>query len=275
MGYCRPLAANAHRSATSFCVRRYEYDMNLRNISLITTFLYIAIMGIGMYVMHYIFGYSYGQPEMVYVISFFEVGTTALSLYIAKRYFGWKLVGFGKFRLNELWWFLPYLLFIGAILFVFQEDFVKSVDDLSSKQWGLLASVTFCTFLVGFSEELVFRGIILKGFLEKHGVFFSMLMSAVLFSLLHSVNVFGGMPFIVMLVQLIMTFLLGMVFAPLAIKLNNITPLILFHFIWDMLLFSSPIIGSSATGIAGFILFLHIAVGIPIWISLRKWHKGA
>jgi hypothetical protein len=149
------------------------------------------------------------------------------------------------------------------------------MDDLSSKQWGLLASVTFCTFLVGFSEELVFRGIILKGFLEKHGVFFSMLMSAVLFSLLHSVNVFGGMPFIVMLVQLIMTFLLGMVFAPLAIKLNNITPLILFHFIWDMLLFSSPIIGSSATGIAGFILFLHIAVGIPIWISLRKWHKGA
>lgn len=249
--------------------------MNRRSISLITSFLYIAIMGVGMYVMHHIFGYSYGQPEMNYVISFFEVGLTALGLYTAKKYFGWKLVGFGKFRLKGLWWFLPYLLLIGAMLFIFEVDLVKNMDHLSSRQWTLLAAVTFCTFLVGFSEELVFRGVVLKGFLEKHGVFFSMFMSAVLFSLLHSVNVFGGMPFIVMLVQLFLTFMMGLAFAALAIKLNNITPLILFHFLWDMLLFSWLVLGSSAAGFVGFLLSLHITVGIPIWISLRKWRKNA
>ncbi|MUG91735.1 hypothetical protein F7734_04265 [Scytonema sp. UIC 10036] len=56
-----------------------------------------------------------------------------------------------------------------------------------------------------------------------------MLASAMAFSLLHDVNVFGGVTLPSMCIQLVLTFLFEFLFALLMIKLNNILPLIIFH----------------------------------------------
>jgi uncharacterized protein len=56
-----------------------------------------------------------------------------------------------------------------------------------------------------------------------------MLARAMAFSLLHAVNVFGGVSLLSMCIQLVLTFLFGFLFAPLMIELNNILPLIIFH----------------------------------------------
>jgi membrane protease YdiL (CAAX protease family) len=93
----------------------------------------------------------------------------------------------------------------------------------------LLAVAGFTTLLVGLGEETMYRGIVLHAFLTTNRVRFAMLVSAIAFSLLHAVNVFGGVSLLSVPAQLIMTFLLGFFFAPLMLKLNNILPLMIFH----------------------------------------------
>lgn len=89
----------------------------------------------------------------------------------------------------------------------------------------------------------MYRGIVLHAFLTTNQVRWAMLVSAFGFSLLHVVNVFGGMLLLGVPTQLIMTFLFGFLLAPLMLKLNNIVPLMIFHWLWDFVVFAAPLLG--------------------------------
>ena len=117
-----------------------------------------------------------------------------------------------------------------------------SQTSLSATQWQLFAVAGFTTLLVGVVEETMYRGIVLHAFLTTHPVCWAMLVRAIGFSLLHAVNVFGGVPLLSSPMQLIMTFLFGFFFAPLMLKLNNILPLTIFYWLWDFVLFAAPLV---------------------------------
>jgi membrane protease YdiL (CAAX protease family) len=199
--------------------------------------LYTAVMAIGMYVMRYIYGYIYGDAEMVRVLWATEIVLTLLPIYFIIKYFSWSEVGFNKINKIHIWWLLPPFIFLAYNWYSF---FINTSS--ASLDYSLIALVAFTTFLVGLSEELVYRGVILKTLLKNTSTLKAIVYSSILFSLLHSVNIIGGATVMSVVFQLVMTFVMGFYFAGLAIKLNNLTLLIIFHFLWDFTLFIVPMV---------------------------------
>lgn len=202
---------------------------------------YTGIIGIGMAVMHHGYGYDYGMVEMVRVLWLFELLGAAFLLWAVRRGGGMKLCGFGALDWRQLLWTVPWVILIGLMLSQFLTALMA--DSTTPAQWRMVGLAAFTTALVGFTEELAFRGIVLQAALKTMSVRKAMLVSAVAFSLLHAVNVFGGLAPGHMLAQLGITFLVGMVLAPVALRLGSLWPLVIWHALWDFLLFASDTIG--------------------------------
>jgi len=234
--------------------------------------LYTALMGLGMAYMKSVRGITYDMPEMMNVIWFFMLVGTALTGFFVVRYFGWQAVGFRQLRPRQLLWLaLPI-----AILVVMWTTLIQGLNStpLSVGQWQLFAIAGFTTFLVGVNEEIMYRGMVLHGFLTTRSVQKAMLTSAIAFSLLHAVNIFGGVPIASVPFQLALTFLFGCFFAPLMLKLNHIVPLIIFHWLWDFCLFASSILGEqvhSNVTHASFAFFpIEFVLAILLWRRIKK-----
>lgn len=89
------------------------------------------------------------------------------------------------------------------------------------------------TFLVGYTEEFIFRGII-KEKLKSKGETFYIIFSSILFGVLHMANGLNGDIFSAIL-QAVNAFLVGLILSELISVINNIIPLIAFHFMYDAL----------------------------------------
>ncbi len=77
--------------------------------------------------------------------------------------------------------------------------FAVNIDALatappSAAQWNQLAILGLIIFMVGTGEEFAFRGLLLRGVLNPKNPLPALFLSALGFSLLHSVNIFGGEP---------------------------------------------------------------------------------
>ena len=85
-----------------------------------------------------------------------------------------------------------------------------------------------------FFEEIIFRSIILVFLLErlprnKKGVFYAILISSLLFGLLHFVNLFSGVSIYNVSLQIGYSFLMGMLWAVMYLKTKNIWLTIILH----------------------------------------------
>ncbi len=236
--------------------------------------VYIALMAVGMAVMHHGFGFTYGAPEMAYVILPVEVVLSAWAVLAARRQGGWKALTLGRPSRAGLLWLLPLALPMLATAALVGVDLVRAAPALQPDQWRLLAVVAGCTALVGFSEELVFRGLLLRGAWRLSGLFHAMLVSAAGFSLLHSVNVLGGSTPGQVGIQLGFTLLFGLLFAPLAVKVGALWPLMVLHFLWDFSLYAAPLLpGGAVPAVSAAILPIQLLLGPVLWWSLRA-HRG-
>lgn len=241
-------------------------------IAITAAFIYTAIMGVAMFYMKAFRGITYGAPEMMTVFWIVLLGLNLLNMFWVIRYFGWQEIGFRSLDRKQLLWFLPSIVLLIAMWVVCLSGF--SQTSLNAAQWQLFALAGFTTLLVGIGEETMYRGIMLHGFLTTQRVRWAMFVSAIGFSLLHAVNVFGGVALLGVPMQLIMTFLFGFFFAPLMLKLNNIVPLIIFHWLWDFVLFAAPLLGEQTNTAVNAIAFLNIPieiiVGIVLWLQIKQ-----
>ncbi|PSB26066.1 CPBP family intramembrane glutamic endopeptidase [Stenomitos frigidus] len=241
-------------------------------IAVLAAFLYTAVMGVGMFYMKTVRGITYGAPEMMTVFWIVLLGLNLLNVFWVTRYFGWQAIGFRTLNRRQLLWFLPSITVLIAMWVVFLSGL--ATVSLSAAQWQLFAIAGFTTLLVGIGEETMYRGIVLHAFLTTNRVRWAMLVSAIGFSLLHAVNVFGGVPLLGVPAQLIMTFLFGFLLAPLMLKLNNIVPLMIFHWLWDFVLFVSPLVGEQTNTAVGMVALLNlpieIIVGIVLWLQIKQ-----
>lgn len=200
---------------------------NKKSLLLATT--YTFLMGIGMYLMYSIFNFQYATLGMINFFAFFLPLIILFTIVFCKKNFIWSEIGFQKTEKKHLLWLLPTLLAIITILiFSFQD-----ASSLSGSQWFAIAVGLFMAMLIGVGEEVVYRGAVLHSFIKNRPVWIGMIISAVLFSLVHAVNVFGGMSTPDMLGQLQGTLITGLLYAPIAILLRNIWPLIIIHGLWD------------------------------------------
>lgn len=250
-------------------------NISLKKVALISAAIYTALIGAGMYTSFHINGVPYTNPKMVETLWIFEVVMTLLTVGVIAKFFSWKEVGFGKINKKQALWLIPVL----GIAFIMWGNIIhfimQNTGSITPEQWSLFALVGFTTFLVGFSEELMYRGIVLTAFAKKNKMISALFVSAVAFSLLHSVNILAGPTYAAIGGQLVLTFILGLVFGLLRIKIENIVPLIIFHWLWDFALIGGSVlkIGQlNSSWATTFILFelVFIFTVVPWFICQEK-----
>jgi hypothetical protein len=229
---------------------------------------YIAIMAVGMFTTGHVFAIQYGDPRMVQVLVFFEVILSLYAIFFAQRIFGQWHCGFHPVDWRGLWWLMPNFAIMAALFFAL---FRTGTVELS----GLALLVVVTTILVGFSEELMFRGTVFRGGLRAVSEGRAILLSAALFSLLHSVNVLAFLPWQGMLQQLVLTFVFGLALACYGLRINSLVPLIVFHALWDMVQFLGGIYQADFGALVLIGIVVNAVVAAALWfLVLRKRQVG-
>ena len=143
---------------------------------------------------------------------------------------------------------IPVALLIGPALF-----FQPQLPD-SSKLVGLV----IVTLLIGFQEEAIFRGVLLKA-LKPRGIMQAVLISALLFGIIHINSLFVGRDPLFVAAQIVASFLGAIGLAALRIRLNSIWPLILLHAFNDFVQFIATG-GLEAESVAVYIPVIKIVI---------------
>lgn len=221
-------------------------------------FIFMLIMSVGMYVCYHIYGIGYTNPKFSFVFlpTYFILVPFSVIAYLKhKKDLGDDLPKYKLFMII----FIPVVL-VG--IFTIIQKF----------EWSIVFLIPLIdAFFVGISEELVYRGIIFTNIAKEKGVFKGILISALFFSILHSINIIGGISISSMFIQLVNTFIAGIFFASVYNYTKNIMLLIIMHAFWDYVLFTDiikifPFIGDA------YIIFsiLEIIVAFTLLIKYRK-----
>lgn len=121
------------------------------------------------------------------------------------------------------------------ILFVLSFFVVALLLGLSLTQ--TVGFILFNTILVGISEELMFRGIILHGALSHLRIWTAILFTTVLFGSVHILNGFTTGNFRAAAIQATTAAMTGLCFLAIRLRTKSIFPAMLIHALWDCGLF--------------------------------------
>ncbi len=229
---------------------------------LVTYIVYGGIMATNQAVMRFVGNVRYGESKMLVWLFPAEAIISAMLVFVTQRYFSWEFVGLGKTRgakrwIDSLGIALPIVL---AVILLTSWITTLTPQGFAEVNIAVVGVGTLTIALVGFSEELMWRGLILSQFTKIEAVdralsrlfekliarglahydsskFISnalgIVINAVLFSLFHAVNAIGGYAPSSVIYQMIGTVALGVVLGTLALCLPSIRPLMAIHFLWD------------------------------------------
>ena len=110
-----------------------------------------------------------------------------------------------------------------------------------------LVNLVLGCLLVGICEEFLCRGWLLNEFLERYGdtkkgIWYSIIISGVIFGLMHVGNIFGGQSVPMTITQMINAAGSGILFGLIYYKTKNIWSVIFLHGLWDFSLFLSDVV---------------------------------
>lgn len=109
----------------------------------------------------------------------------------------------------------------------------------------LMLWVLINTLFVGFSEELMFRGVMLRSFRTRFSVWPAVILTSLAFGAVHSLNIFTTGEVAQSLIQSCAAALSGLIFMAMRLRSGSIWPAMLLHGIWDFATFT---LGASAQG---------------------------
>lgn len=191
------------------------------------------------------------------------VGAVAL-LFAAIVAFKWRDMGFGAPHslLKVMWFPVLVLLAISSLALV-----------TGMPEGRVLFFVAFNTFLVGVSEEVMFRGVLFRALLENSRVWTTIIITTVLFGAVHVLNGFTTGEWGPALLQAVAAGMSGLIFIAIVIRTGSLWPAIIYHFLWDCMLFlmgaareaapegaAGPAIDATAAGGSAVLLPLLIAL---------------
>lgn len=101
------------------------------------------------------------------------------------------------------------------------------------------------TLLVGFSEELMFRGVMLRSFRTRFSIWPAVILTSLAFGAVHSLNIFTTGEVAQSLIQSCAAALSGLIFIALRLRTGSIWPPMLLHGLWDFATFT---LGGAAQG---------------------------
>jgi hypothetical protein len=139
--------------------------------------------------------------------------------------------------------------------------------------WPIVAIVAFNTLCVGVSEELMFRGIVLRETTRRFGVRRGIVLAGVLFGAMHVLNALVTHQIGVAVAQAVIASLFGIWSGALRLRTGSVLPLIAIHWLWDGLLIL--LVGSTAGVVALAVLAVALSLGVYGWWLLREYPQVA
>lgn len=138
---------------------------------------------------------------------------------------------------------------------------------LNCSPFELILYVIFM-MAVGFLEETIFRGLLLKSLMHQ-GTIFAVVISSVTFGMGHIVNLLNGAELLPTLMQLVYAVSIGFMLSAFVVRVKNIIPCILFHGVFNAMSIFSNEAGMSI----GFQVFTTIAItAISLSYALYLWY---
>jgi len=102
----------------------------------------------------------------------------------------------------------------------------------------VLLWILFNTFLVGLSEELMFRGVLLQAFRRTVSIWPAVALTTLVFGAIHILNVFMTGDLRTALLQAATAALTGLPFIALRLRTGSLWPPIVVHGLWDFATFT-------------------------------------
>ena len=123
--------------------------------------------------------------------------------------------------------------------------------------------------LVGFAEELIFRGFLFKAMLKDGNVKAAVIVSSVTFGMGHIINLFTGHELIATLIQVVFAVALGFVFTLVFYKSGSLLPGILAHSFIDITSVLASDEGSQSMNLIVHIVIIVISVAYSLYLAKR------
>lgn len=123
--------------------------------------------------------------------------------------------------------------------------------------------------LVGFVEEMLFRGILFKAMLKDGNVKAAIIVSSVTFGLGHIMNLFTGQDLVETLNQMVFAIAVGFIFTMVYYKGGSLLPCILAHSIIDVTSVFAADEGSQRLNLILHVLVVALAVGYCLYLAKR------
>ena len=170
------------------------------------------------------------------------------------------------------------------LLIAFLLNLLLSLTDISGAQLRHpVYIVIFCItmILIGCAEEFLYRGVITGIILDKYGkdgagIWFTAIISGIIFGLAHLSNALSGISFSAVLIQVVMVTFVGMVFSAIYIRTKNIWIMVFLHALNDFVaLFETGFFnqGNIASEVNSYSVVMYggmITYGIILAVLLRK-----
>lgn len=200
-----------------------------------------------------------------------SIALGSLYLVVITTVFGWwKPAIHEPRRVGSGWmWVIPALLLLGA------------VGNLATTKWGEIDDVTsyalwlgIGTLLVGFSEELLTRGLAIVGGRGSMHEKWVWVFSGVIFGLLHVPNAFFGQSAQTTAQQVVFAFAIGLTYYVTRRLSGTLIVTMGLHAIWDYSVFIQDHSGQNLTdkpvAAGGFLMYVAVVVSIFALVKILK-----
>jgi len=164
----------------------------------------------------------------------------ACALLLAALYmFKWRDMKFGApHSLVRVMWF-PVLMLLAISMLALVTGLPRP---------DAMVFILLNTMLVGFSEEVMFRGVLFRALLTNFRVWTAIVVTTVLFGAIHILNGVNTGQWGMATLQAAAAGMSGLIFMAIVIRTGSIWPAIVYHGIWDCVLFLIKV-GSQTSGI--------------------------
>ena len=199
------------------------------------------------------------------------IGLGALYLAIVTTAFGWWHPAIREpRRVGSRWmWAVPVLLLLGAILNLGATNW-SNIDDVGAYVFWLGLGCAF----VGFSEELLTRGIAIVGGRGSMHEKWVWVFSGAIFALLHAPNALFGQSVRGTAFQMVFAFAVGLTYYVTRRISGTLIVTMVLHAMWDFAVFiqdhSVKNLEGDHPATGGFVLYIAIAVAIVALVKILK-----
>lgn len=178
----------------------------------------------------------------------------------------WRPALFDRHRSRARWPIIAPILMAAALLV-----------NLSAADWGSYDGAFFAAsmvlILVGFTEEITTRGLLLVGLRSRLSEVWVWFLTSALFALMHLINALSGQALVATLQQVGVAFLGGTIFYILRRTTGTLIWAMLLHGLWDFSTFA--VLHGTPSPLAGLSSILYLSTGVFALIAVAFVIRGA